>query len=205
MFAMRSSVELGKAIAKFGVVAVVAAIVLWNDAPALMALGQRAVGASNRPRGPTERQRAAGDRTAALIAGVDGRIELWQYAKQMRMSREEIAREYKEAEGSPESRAASADAAADGAPAHDAGSAEGRRGRHEPDALRGRTEVRREAHARADRGREGCRCHRGEDPRSRSRARRAESRSAAARSVLYRHVEIGDEIPSNCMSRSRRS
>ena len=33
MFAMRSLVELGKALAKFGVVAVVAVIVLWNDAP----------------------------------------------------------------------------------------------------------------------------------------------------------------------------
>ena len=39
MFAMRSLVELVKALAKFGVVAIVAAIVLWNDAPTLLALG----------------------------------------------------------------------------------------------------------------------------------------------------------------------
>ena len=40
MFAMRSLVELAKALAKFGVVAVIAVIVLWNDAPALLALGR---------------------------------------------------------------------------------------------------------------------------------------------------------------------
>jgi flagellar biosynthetic protein FlhB len=40
MFAMRSFVELAKALAKFALVAVIATIVLWNDAPALMALGR---------------------------------------------------------------------------------------------------------------------------------------------------------------------
>jgi flagellar biosynthesis protein FlhB len=37
-----------------------------------------------------------------IIAGIDVPYQLWQYAKQMRMSREEIREEYKESEGSPE-------------------------------------------------------------------------------------------------------
>src|SRR5690606_1284607 len=40
MFALRSLIELGKALAKFGVVALIAVIVLWNDATELMALGR---------------------------------------------------------------------------------------------------------------------------------------------------------------------
>src|SRR3954469_292315 len=40
MFAMRSLVELGKALAKFGIVGLVAVIVLWKDAPALIAIGR---------------------------------------------------------------------------------------------------------------------------------------------------------------------
>ncbi len=103
MFAMRSLVELAKAMAKFGVVAVVAAIVLWNDAPALMALGreplEQAIGHAVQLSGKALLVISAG---LLIIAGFDVPYQLWQYAKQMRMSREEIRQEYKEAEGSPE-------------------------------------------------------------------------------------------------------
>jgi len=37
-----------------------------------------------------------------VIAGVDVPYQLWQYAKKLRMSREDIRREMKESEGSPE-------------------------------------------------------------------------------------------------------
>ncbi len=103
MFAMRSVVELAKAMAKFGVVAVIATIVLWNDAPALMALGreplQAAIGHAVQLSGKALLVISAG---LLIIAGIDVPYQLWQYAKQMRMSREEIRQEYKEAEGSPE-------------------------------------------------------------------------------------------------------
>ena len=103
MFAMRSLVELAKAMAKFGVVAVIAAIVLWNDAPALMALGreplQQAIGHAVQLSGKALLVISAG---LLIIAGFDVPYQLWQYAKQMRMSREEIREEYKESEGSPE-------------------------------------------------------------------------------------------------------
>jgi len=103
MFALRSLVELAKAMAKFGVVAIVAAIVLWNDAPTLMELGreplQQAIGHAVQISGKALLIISAG---LLIIAGIDVPYQLWQYAKQMRMSREEIRQEYKEAEGSPE-------------------------------------------------------------------------------------------------------
>ena len=40
MFSMRSVVELMKALAKFGIVALVAVLVLWKDTPELLALGR---------------------------------------------------------------------------------------------------------------------------------------------------------------------
>jgi len=103
MFAMRSLVELAKAMAKFCVVAVIATIVLWNDAPALMGLGreplQQAIGHAIQLSGKALLVISAG---LLIIAGIDVPYQLWQYAKQMRMSRQEIREEYKESEGSPE-------------------------------------------------------------------------------------------------------
>ena len=103
MFALRSIVELIKAMAKFGVVAFIAGIVLWNDAPTFMALGreplQQAIGHAVQMSGKALLVISAG---LLIIAGIDVPYQLWQYAKQMRMSREEIREEYKESEGSPE-------------------------------------------------------------------------------------------------------
>ena len=103
MFALRSLIELAKAMAKFGVVAIVAALVLWKDAPTLMALGreplQQAIGHAVQISGKALLLISAG---LLIIAGIDVPYQLWQYAKQMRMSREEIREEYKESEGSPE-------------------------------------------------------------------------------------------------------
>ena len=103
MFALRSLIELTKAMAKFGVVAIIAAIVLWNDATTLMALGreplQQAIGHAVQISGKALLLISAG---LLIIAGIDVPYQLWQYAKQMRMSREEIREEYKESEGSPE-------------------------------------------------------------------------------------------------------
>lgn len=103
MFAMSSLVELTKALAKFGVVATVASLVLWKDAPALLALGreplEQAIGHAVKLCGQGLLTISAG---LLIIAGIDVPYQLWQYAKQMKMSREEIREEYKESEGSPE-------------------------------------------------------------------------------------------------------
>lgn len=103
MFAMRSVVELMKALAKFGVVALIAALVLWKDASALLALGRepmaQAIIHAVQLSGSALILICAG---MLLIAGFDVPYQLWQYAKQLKMTREEVRREMKESEGSPE-------------------------------------------------------------------------------------------------------
>jgi flagellar biosynthetic protein FlhB len=103
MFSMRSLIELTKALAKFGTVAVVAVLVLWNDASVLLALGREptalAIGHAAKLSGQALLAISSG---LLLIAAIDVPYQLWQYFKQMKMSREEIRQEMKESEGSPE-------------------------------------------------------------------------------------------------------
>ena len=103
IFAMQSVIELIKALAKFGVVGLVAVIVLWKDAPTLLALGQepldQAIGHTVRLSGQALIAITAG---LLIIAGIDVPYQLWQHAKQLKMSRQEIREEHKESEGSPE-------------------------------------------------------------------------------------------------------
>lgn len=103
MFSMGSLVELAKSFAKFGVVATVAIIVLRNDAQALYALGlespTQAMGDAIRLCGRALLSLAA---AMLLIAAIDVPYQLWQHAKQLRMSRQEIREEMKESDGSPE-------------------------------------------------------------------------------------------------------
>jgi flagellar biosynthetic protein FlhB len=103
MFSMRSLIELTKALAKFGTVAVVAVLVLWNDASVLLELGREptalAIGHAAKLSGQALLAISSG---LLLIAAIDVPYQLWQYFKQMKMSREEIRQEMKESEGSPE-------------------------------------------------------------------------------------------------------
>jgi flagellar biosynthetic protein FlhB len=103
MFSMRALIELSKALAKFGTVAVVAVLVLMNDSEALLALGREptamALGHAVKLSGQGLLAISSG---LLLIAGIDVPYQLWQYSKQMKMSREEIRQEMKESEGSPE-------------------------------------------------------------------------------------------------------
>jgi flagellar biosynthesis protein FlhB len=103
MFSMRSLIELGKALAKFGVVGVIAVMLLWNDANELLSLGREptgaAIGHAIRLCGQGLIWLSAG---LLFIAGVDVPYQLWSYAKQLKMTREEVRQEMKESEGSPE-------------------------------------------------------------------------------------------------------
>jgi flagellar biosynthetic protein FlhB len=103
VFSMRAVVELIKALAKFGVVGLVAVIVLWKDTPALLALGQepldQAIAHTIVLSGKALLSITAG---LLIIAGIDVPYQLWTYAKQLKMSRQEIREEHKESEGSPE-------------------------------------------------------------------------------------------------------
>jgi flagellar biosynthetic protein FlhB len=103
MFSSKAVVELGKALAKFAVVGIVAVLVLRGQTPALLALGSEptaaAIGHAIRLCGQGLIWVSAG---MLLIAGFDVPYQVWQYAQQLKMTREEVRQEMKEAEGSPE-------------------------------------------------------------------------------------------------------
>lgn len=103
LFSSTGLIELVKSILKFAVIAVIAIMVLRKDANALMAMGNQSL--------PMAMQQAVSLCTSALItmacgmlfiAGIDVPIQLWQHARQLKMSREEIRQEMKETDGSPE-------------------------------------------------------------------------------------------------------
>lgn len=103
IFSARSIVELVKAFAKFGVVALVAVIFLWMNAGALLGLGMQPVESAIVQAGALSTSALvvlAG--SLGLIAAVDVPWQLWQHKKQLRMTKQEIREEYKESEGSPE-------------------------------------------------------------------------------------------------------
>ncbi len=105
MFSARGSVELGKGLAKVGVVSVIAMVLLKGMTPQMLGLS-------------TEPLNGAIAHSAALagyallvlcfglvaIAAFDVPFQLWQHSRDLKMTREEVREEYKESEGSPETR-----------------------------------------------------------------------------------------------------
>ena len=105
IFATRGIVELGKGLAKVAVVGLIAWILLAGLTPQLMGLSAEpvvhAIAHSADLTGYSLLVLVCG---LAVIAAVDVPYQLWQHAKDLRMTREEIKEEYKESEGSPETR-----------------------------------------------------------------------------------------------------
>jgi flagellar biosynthetic protein FlhB len=103
IFSMRGLVELIKAFAKFGVVAVIAVMFLWMKTGEMMGLGAEptaaAIGHAITLSGHALLFVSAG---LALIAAIDVPFQLFQHIKSLRMTREEIREEMKESEGNPE-------------------------------------------------------------------------------------------------------
>ncbi len=106
LFSWRGLVELAKGLVKFAVMAVAAWLVLRPFAPALLDLGRL----------PLEAGLVASAHllvwiflalcaSTLLIAAVDVPYQLWDYARQLRMTRLELRDELKETEGRPELRA----------------------------------------------------------------------------------------------------
>jgi len=103
MFSINSAIELTKSIFKFLVVGVFAWVTLKNHAGHLMDLGNQSLTSAIAS--------AAHICSSALLviscgllllAAVDVPLQLWQYNRKMRMSREEIKQEMKESDGNPE-------------------------------------------------------------------------------------------------------
>lgn len=103
LFGPRGLMELVKALAKFAVVAVVAVLVLWHWSGQLMSLGMQ-------PLRPALSQSVyllgwsmlLISAALILIAAVDVPFQLWDFSRQMKMTRQEIRDEFKETDGRPE-------------------------------------------------------------------------------------------------------
>ena len=102
-FSARGAVELGKAFAKFLVVAAVAVAVLHKQSAQLLALG-----ATPLHEGIAQAASLASNALLTvsgglvLIAAVDVPWQLYQYNQNLKMSRDEIRQEMKQSEGAPE-------------------------------------------------------------------------------------------------------
>jgi len=103
MFSMKSLVELVKAIAKVLVVATISVLVLKAWTPDLLKMGQE----------PIERAMQHSTETVAwafllmssamiLIAAVDVPFQIFDHAKNMKMTKQQVKDEYKDTEGKPE-------------------------------------------------------------------------------------------------------
>lgn len=103
VFGPKGLIELVKAFAKAALVTGLAVTLLWHWSPRLLALGAAPVG---------EAIGAAASMAALalfllslsliLIAAIDVPFQLWQHAKQLRMTRQEVRDEMKETDGKPE-------------------------------------------------------------------------------------------------------
>jgi len=105
VFSTRGLVELGKGLAKVAVVALIAYVLLKGMTPQMMGLSAEplngAIGHAAALAGYALLVLACG---LAVIAAVDVPYQLWQHSRDLRMTREEVKEEYKESEGSPETR-----------------------------------------------------------------------------------------------------
>lgn len=105
IFSARSVAELTKTLAKFAAVGSIAVAVLWSQADDLLGLSREPVGA-----GIVHAAQLTGQALLAmtaglvLIAAIDVPFQLWQYTRDLRMTQDEVRRELKETEGSPETR-----------------------------------------------------------------------------------------------------
>ncbi|MGD8976402.1 MAG: flagellar biosynthesis protein FlhB [Gammaproteobacteria bacterium] len=103
VFGPKGLIELVKAFAKAMLVTGLAVALLWRWAPELLALGAapvgEAIGASARMAGSALLLLSI---SLILIAAIDVPFQLWQHARQLRMTRQEVRDEMKETDGRPE-------------------------------------------------------------------------------------------------------
>lgn len=102
----KSLVELVKALAKFCFIAVVAAFLIWKQRDHLIVLGDSDIRVSIGSAGNVLLWALLiVSSPLIIIAALDVPFQLWDHAKQLRMSRQEVRDENKETEGNPEVRA----------------------------------------------------------------------------------------------------
>ena len=103
LFSANSLNELVKALAKFTVVALIAAGWLWYSFGELSGLGREPIGSA-----VVHALKLCGTSLLVVSSGlvlitvVDVPFQLWQYQKKLRMTKQQVKDEYKETEGRPE-------------------------------------------------------------------------------------------------------
>lgn len=103
MFSARGWVELSKALGKFALVGGAGAIVLWTHRSEMLALASQPVGpAIIQAITLTGKALLALTASLVLIAAIDVPFQLWHYKRDMKMTKEEVRKEARESEGSPE-------------------------------------------------------------------------------------------------------
>ena len=107
MFSMRGVADLGKALLKAGLIGGVAAWVLWSAKDSMLELaGQPFDSALASTAGLVMLSVVSIAAVMSAIAAVDVPLQLWQYARNLRMTRDDVKREMKESEGDPHVKAA---------------------------------------------------------------------------------------------------
>lgn len=105
MVSLRSWVELGKSLGKFAIVGGAGVLVLWLNMDQMMGLGREPIyTAIAHAMSMTGQALIALTCALVVIAGIDVPFQLWQFHRDMRMTREEIKQEHRESEGAPEVR-----------------------------------------------------------------------------------------------------
>jgi flagellar biosynthetic protein FlhB len=106
IFSLKSVVELVKALAKFGLVAIVAVLFMWSHKSQLIVLSNDDIQVGLRESGEILIWAfLIISSPLLLVVAIDVPFQLWDHAKQLRMSRQEIKDENKETEGNPEVKA----------------------------------------------------------------------------------------------------
>ncbi len=105
IFSVRGLVEMLKALAKFVLLSGALVLLLWHEAGDFLKLGSMSVEAGVAGIGNLlSWSLLLLSATLIFVAAIDVPFQLWDHAKQMRMTRQEIKDEHKETEGSPEVR-----------------------------------------------------------------------------------------------------
>jgi len=103
IFAWRGLMELVKVLAKFGLVAAISAMILWSLIDEILGLGAESLKpALAHVANLCGWSFLASSSALILIAVIDVPFQLWQHAKQLKMTKQEVKDEAKETDGRPE-------------------------------------------------------------------------------------------------------
>ena len=106
LFSLRSLMELAKSLAKFVLLAVIASMLLWHRSAEIIGLGTEPLDVALSHMVVLLLQSLAVLCLGLVaIAAVDVPFQLWDHARELKMTRQEVRDEFKETEGRPEVKA----------------------------------------------------------------------------------------------------